>query len=138
MKPGVINTGASWRRRQVPFPTSSSSTHTCPVINCGRVYDNVPLLEGHLKRLDNEIYISVTIMHNKQPTYILAMSCLEKYFFLCVCRFDHSPCDPTIYLKGSPTELFACVACGLHFETKEAWRVHQQSMVGCACKINCC
>ncbi|XP_021432130.1 E3 SUMO-protein ligase ZNF451 isoform X1 [Oncorhynchus mykiss] len=93
VKPGIINTGASWRRRQVPFPTSSSSTHTCPVINCGRVYDNVPLLEGHLK------------------------------------RFDHSPCDPTIYLKGSPTELFACVACGLHFETKEAWRVHQQSML---------
>ncbi|XP_055786220.1 E3 SUMO-protein ligase ZNF451-like isoform X1 [Salvelinus fontinalis] len=88
--PGV-NTGASWRRRQVPFPTGSSSTHTCPVINCGRVYDNVPLLEGHLK------------------------------------RFDHSPCDPTIYLKGSPTELFACVACGLNFETKEAWKVHQQS-----------
>ncbi|CAB1338509.1 unnamed protein product [Coregonus sp. 'balchen'] len=93
VKPGVINTGDSWRRRQVPFPTSSSSTHACPVISCGRVYDNVPLLEGHLK------------------------------------RFDHSPCDPTIYLKGSTTERFACVACGLHFETKEAWRVHQQSML---------
>uniref|UniRef100_A0A3P8YYR6 C2H2-type domain-containing protein n=1 Tax=Esox lucius TaxID=8010 RepID=A0A3P8YYR6_ESOLU len=63
----------------------------CPVINCGRVYDNVPLLEGHLK------------------------------------RFDHSPCDPTIHLRGSPAELQACVACGLHFETKEAWKVHQRS-----------
>lgn len=133
MKPGVINTGASWRRRQVPFPTSSSSTHTCPVINCGRVYDNVPLLEGHLKRLNDEIYISITIIHNKQPTFNLAL----KTFF-SVCRFDHSPCDPTIYLKGSPTELFACVACGLHFETKEAWKVHQQSKVGYACKIKYC
>uniref|UniRef100_A0AAY5L0J9 C2H2-type domain-containing protein n=1 Tax=Esox lucius TaxID=8010 RepID=A0AAY5L0J9_ESOLU len=69
------------------------------IINCGRVYDNVPLLEGHLK------------------------------------RFDHSPCDPTIHLRGSPAELQACVACGLHFETKEAWKVHQRSKVGHPCSV---
>lgn len=46
-----------------------------------------------------------------------------------MCRFDHSPCDPTIHLKGSPSELFACVACGQHFQTKEAWRKHLESKV---------
>lgn len=49
-----------------------------------------------------------------------------KYF---VCRFDHSPCDPTINLKGSPSDLFACAACGQHFQTKEAWRRHLESKV---------
>ncbi|XP_030011607.1 E3 SUMO-protein ligase ZNF451 [Sphaeramia orbicularis] len=44
-------------------------------------------------------------------------------------RFDHSPCDPTIHLKGSPSEIFACVACGLHFQTKEAWKTHLESKV---------
>lgn len=39
-------------------------------------------------------------------------------------RFDHSPCDPTIHLKGCPSELFACAACGLHYETKEKWKKH--------------
>ncbi|XP_042357973.1 E3 SUMO-protein ligase ZNF451 isoform X2 [Plectropomus leopardus] len=41
-------------------------------------------------------------------------------------RFDHSPCDPTISLKGCPSELFACVSCGQHFQTEEAWRKHVQ------------
>ncbi|KAG7512230.1 hypothetical protein JOB18_023888 [Solea senegalensis] len=44
-------------------------------------------------------------------------------------RFDHSPCDPTIHLKGSPPELFACVACGQHFQTKEAWKKHLESKI---------
>ncbi|KAM6956366.1 E3 SUMO-protein ligase ZNF451 [Aplochiton taeniatus] len=90
-RPGVINTG--FGRRPAPFPARSSTTHICPVVNCNRIYDNIPLLEGHLK------------------------------------RFDHSPCDPTVNLKGNPSELFACVACGKHFETKEAWRVHLNSKV---------
>lgn len=93
VKPGVINAGFVRRRAHVAFPGNSSTRHTCPVINCGRAYDNASLLEGHLK------------------------------------RFDHSPCDPTINLKGCPSELFACVACGRHFETEEAWRKHVESKV---------
>lgn len=93
VRPGVLNSGMGWRRRSAPFPTSSSSTHTCPVINCGRLYDSVPLLEGHLK------------------------------------RFDHSPCDPTINLRGVSSELFACVACGQNFQTQEEWKAHLQSKV---------
>ncbi|XP_062851958.1 E3 SUMO-protein ligase ZNF451 isoform X2 [Trichomycterus rosablanca] len=91
LKPGVINNGMSWRRRSAPVPSLRSTLQTCPVINCGRLYDNVPLLEGHLK------------------------------------RFDHSPCDPTITFKGSPNPVFACVACGHHFDTKESWRIHLSS-----------
>lgn len=49
LKPGFINSGSHWRRRSAPTPVRISP-QTCPVINCGRVYDNVPLLEGHLKR----------------------------------------------------------------------------------------
>ncbi|TNN67215.1 E3 SUMO-protein ligase ZNF451 [Liparis tanakae] len=43
--------------------------------------------------------------------------------------FDHSPCDPTINLKGCPSEFFACAACGHHFQTEEAWRKHLESKV---------
>uniref|UniRef100_A0A1A8MEB0 Zinc finger protein 451 n=1 Tax=Nothobranchius pienaari TaxID=704102 RepID=A0A1A8MEB0_9TELE len=96
LKPGGI--GADWGRRQsaADFSRNASARHTCPVINCGRVYDNISLLGGHLK------------------------------------RFDHSPCDPSIHLSGSPSELFACVACGRHFQTKEEWRKHVQSKVNSA------
>lgn len=92
LQPGVISTG-SGRRHRASFPRSNSTRHTCPVINCGRIYDNASLLDGHLK------------------------------------RFDHSPCDPTINLKGGPSEFFACVACGQNFPTKEAWRNHLESKV---------
>nr|XP_057915015.1 E3 SUMO-protein ligase ZNF451 [Doryrhamphus excisus]XP_057915016.1 E3 SUMO-protein ligase ZNF451 [Doryrhamphus excisus]XP_057915017.1 E3 SUMO-protein ligase ZNF451 [Doryrhamphus excisus]XP_057915018.1 E3 SUMO-protein ligase ZNF451 [Doryrhamphus excisus] len=89
---GVNNSGSGRRRRrQSAFPLNPSVKHTCPVINCGRVFENVFLLDGHLK------------------------------------RFDHSPCDPTISLKGSPTMLFSCVVCCRHFQTKEEWRTHVQS-----------
>ncbi|XP_072247214.1 E3 SUMO-protein ligase ZNF451 isoform X2 [Leuresthes tenuis] len=93
LKPGVISAGSGRRHLPASFPRNSSSMHTCPVINCGRIYDNTSLLDGHLK------------------------------------RFDHSPCDPVINLRGSPPELFACVACGQHFQTKEAWRRHVESKV---------
>ncbi|XP_010754714.3 E3 SUMO-protein ligase ZNF451 isoform X2 [Larimichthys crocea] len=93
VQPGTISGGFGRRRRSAPFPIKSSTKHTCPVINCGRVYENASLLEGHLK------------------------------------RFDHSPCDPTIKLKGCPSELFACAACGQHFQTKEAWKQHLESKV---------
>ncbi|XP_077586484.1 E3 SUMO-protein ligase ZNF451 isoform X2 [Stigmatopora nigra] len=82
---GGFGTG---RRRRTVFPRNSSTSHTCPVVNCSRVYENVSLLGGHLK------------------------------------RFDHSPCDPTISLKGSSKMLFACVACCCHFQTKQEWRTH--------------
>ncbi|KAL0964649.1 hypothetical protein UPYG_G00327020 [Umbra pygmaea] len=88
--PGV-SSGSNWRCRSLTQPISRLATHTCPVTNCGRIYDSAPLLDGHLK------------------------------------RFDHSPCDPTIYLKGSASELFACVDCGLHFLTQVAWMEHRQS-----------
>lgn len=56
----------------------------------------------------------------------MAYFAIKKYL---VCRFDHSPCDPTIKLKGCPSELFACAACGQHFQTKEAWKQHLESKV---------
>ncbi|XP_038592987.1 E3 SUMO-protein ligase ZNF451 isoform X1 [Micropterus salmoides] len=90
-QPGMISGGFGRRHRPASFPRNSSTRHTCPVINCGRVYDNGSLLEGHLK------------------------------------RFDHSPCDPTINLKGCPSELIACATCGQNFQTKEAWRRHLES-----------
>ncbi|KAK9541669.1 hypothetical protein VZT92_001695 [Zoarces viviparus] len=96
VKPGMISSGFTRRNGPTSFPRNSSTRQTCPVINCGRVYDNASLLEGHLK------------------------------------RFDHSPCDPTINLKGCPSELFACVACGEHFQTEEAWRKHLESQVSSA------
>lgn len=92
LQPGAIN--SQWRRRSAPAPAPVRfSPQTCPVINCGRVYDNALLLEGHLK------------------------------------RFDHSPCDPTIALKGSPSSVFACLSCGCHFNSKESWRDHMESKV---------
>ncbi|XP_061084183.1 E3 SUMO-protein ligase ZNF451 isoform X1 [Conger conger] len=93
-KPGSVHTGFR-SRRSAPFPSDrpQPSSHTCPVINCGRVFEGVLLLEGHLK------------------------------------RFDHSPCDPTIKLKGAPNELYACVACRKHFQTKGAWQDHLKSKV---------
>ncbi|KAL2083231.1 hypothetical protein ACEWY4_021004 [Coilia grayii] len=92
VKPGVINSGGVWRRKSAASAAMfRPSPQTCPVINCGRVYENKALLEGHL------------------------------------IRFDHSPCDPSILLKGQPSIQFACVACGSHFDTKDSWRSHQQS-----------
>ncbi|XP_036402734.1 E3 SUMO-protein ligase ZNF451 [Megalops cyprinoides] len=96
LRPGVLHTGYRRGRRSAPCPTNQSSTHACPVVNCGRVYDSVLLLEGHLK------------------------------------RFDHSPCDPTILLKGGPSESYACVACSERFDTKESWEGHQRSKVASA------
>uniref|UniRef100_A0A3B5LX38 C2H2-type domain-containing protein n=1 Tax=Xiphophorus couchianus TaxID=32473 RepID=A0A3B5LX38_9TELE len=104
-KPGVISAGSGSRRAHAAFPRSSSAGHTCPVIDCGRVYENISLLDGHLK------------------------------------RFDHSPCDPTIHLRGSPSEFFACVACCLCFQTEEEWKKHAESKVGVTwnfCEIVCC
>ncbi|XP_012672539.2 E3 SUMO-protein ligase ZNF451 isoform X2 [Clupea harengus] len=92
VKPGVINSGTGWRRQSAASAAMfKSSPQTCPVVNCGRVYENKALLEGHL------------------------------------IRFDHSPCDPNISLKGHPSVLYACVACGWHFDTKDSWRAHQLS-----------
>ncbi|KAK2824196.1 hypothetical protein Q5P01_021371 [Channa striata] len=90
-QPGVISGGSGRSHRPATFARNTLTRQTCPVINCGRVYENASLLGGHLK------------------------------------RFDHSPCDPAITLKGSPSELFACVACAQHFQTKEAWRNHLQT-----------
>ncbi|XP_029377031.1 E3 SUMO-protein ligase ZNF451 [Echeneis naucrates] len=100
LTPGVISSGSGRRRVPASFSRSSVTRNTCPVINCGRVYDNASLLDGHLK------------------------------------RFDHSPCDPAINLKGCPSELFACVACAQFFQTKEAWRKHLEDKVSSASADN--
>uniref|UniRef100_A0A3P9MM22 Zinc finger protein 451 n=1 Tax=Oryzias latipes TaxID=8090 RepID=A0A3P9MM22_ORYLA len=91
VKPGLISAGSGRRPPSSSFPKNSLTRQTCPVINCGRVYDNASLLDGHLK------------------------------------RFDHSPCDPEISLRGSPFEQFACVACSQHFPSKDAWRRHVET-----------
>ncbi|XP_072293494.1 E3 SUMO-protein ligase ZNF451 isoform X2 [Eucyclogobius newberryi] len=44
-------------------------------------------------------------------------------------RFDHSPCDPTIHLKGNSSDIFACVSCCQHFQTDEEWRKHMESKI---------
>ncbi|XP_017214398.1 E3 SUMO-protein ligase ZNF451 isoform X2 [Danio rerio] len=90
LQPGSIYSGSLWKRRSAP-PAVRFSPQSCPVINCGRVYDNIPLLQGHLK------------------------------------RFDHSPCDPTITLKGTAPSIYACLACGEHFCSQETWKQHMQS-----------
>lgn len=55
---------------------------------------------------------------------------MKKLLLLLLIRFDHSPCDPTINLKGCPSELFACAACARHFQSKEEWHKHLESKVG--------
>uniref|UniRef100_A0AAV2JQW9 C2H2-type domain-containing protein n=1 Tax=Knipowitschia caucasica TaxID=637954 RepID=A0AAV2JQW9_KNICA len=44
-------------------------------------------------------------------------------------RFDHSPCDPTIHLKGDSSDIFACVSCCQHFQSNEEWRRHMESKI---------
>nr|XP_008261294.1 E3 SUMO-protein ligase ZNF451 isoform X3 [Oryctolagus cuniculus] len=39
-------------------------------------------------------------------------------------RFDHSPCDPTITLRGPFTSSFACVVCCKKFVTQQQYRDH--------------
>ncbi|XP_008844730.1 E3 SUMO-protein ligase ZNF451 isoform X1 [Nannospalax galili] len=39
-------------------------------------------------------------------------------------RFDHSPCDPTITLRGPPANSFACVVCSENFVTQQQYRDH--------------
>ncbi len=52
-------------------------------------------------------------------------------------RFDHSPCDPTVTLKGCPSGLFACVACAQHFTAEEEWRKHLESKVDARLTVLC-
>uniref|UniRef100_A0A8C5P106 E3 SUMO-protein ligase ZNF451 n=1 Tax=Jaculus jaculus TaxID=51337 RepID=A0A8C5P106_JACJA len=39
-------------------------------------------------------------------------------------RFDHSPCDPTITLRGPLTSSFACVVCCKSFNTQQQYKDH--------------
>ncbi|XP_072912642.1 E3 SUMO-protein ligase ZNF451 isoform X4 [Hemitrygon akajei] len=39
-------------------------------------------------------------------------------------RFDHSPCDPTITLQGSPSTLYICVACCQRFVNLQKYEDH--------------
>ncbi|XP_028921186.1 E3 SUMO-protein ligase ZNF451 isoform X1 [Ornithorhynchus anatinus] len=47
-------------------------------------------------------------------------------------RFDHSPCDPTITLHGSPTNSFVCVMCFKRFTTQQQYSDHLLSKVAAA------
>ncbi|XP_060608780.2 E3 SUMO-protein ligase ZNF451 isoform X1 [Anolis sagrei] len=39
-------------------------------------------------------------------------------------RFDHSPCDPTITLRGPPANAFACIVCARRFATSQQHNDH--------------
>ncbi|XP_075836624.1 E3 SUMO-protein ligase ZNF451 isoform X6 [Microtus pennsylvanicus] len=47
-------------------------------------------------------------------------------------RFDHSPCDPTITLRGPLASSFACVVCYEHFVSQQQYRDHLLSKVAAA------
>ncbi len=49
--------------------------------------------------------------------------------FIFIVRFDHSPCDPTVTLRGSPSAFYACVDCGRYFHSKQRWKDHVESKV---------
>ncbi|XP_067840159.1 E3 SUMO-protein ligase ZNF451 isoform X2 [Heptranchias perlo] len=44
-------------------------------------------------------------------------------------RFDHSPCDPTITLHGSPSTSYICVACCQRFINSQKYEDHLSSKV---------
>lgn len=46
----AFGAGSRRRQRSTSFPVKAAFKHTCPVVNCGRVFDNASLLDGHLKR----------------------------------------------------------------------------------------
>ncbi|XP_078504104.1 E3 SUMO-protein ligase ZNF451 isoform X2 [Lissotriton helveticus] len=39
-------------------------------------------------------------------------------------RFDHSPCDPTVTLHGTPSNSYACVVCCRRFTTQQEYTDH--------------
>nr|XP_048286376.1 E3 SUMO-protein ligase ZNF451 isoform X2 [Myodes glareolus] len=47
-------------------------------------------------------------------------------------RFDHSPCDPTITLRGPLANSFACVVCYEHFVSQQQYRDHLLTKVAAA------
>ncbi|XP_015218710.2 E3 SUMO-protein ligase ZNF451 isoform X1 [Lepisosteus oculatus] len=93
LKPGVLNGRARSFLKSAASPSSQMHPVTCPVLNCNRSFENVPLLMGHLK------------------------------------RFDHSPCDPTVSLKGSPSISYACVACCRRYPTEQEYKNHLQTKI---------
>uniref|UniRef100_A0A8C3IDF8 Zinc finger protein 451 n=1 Tax=Chrysemys picta bellii TaxID=8478 RepID=A0A8C3IDF8_CHRPI len=44
-------------------------------------------------------------------------------------RFDHSPCDPAITLRGPPTNAVACVVCCKRFVTSQQYSDHLLSKI---------
>ncbi|XP_058881002.1 E3 SUMO-protein ligase ZNF451-like isoform X3 [Acipenser ruthenus] len=44
-------------------------------------------------------------------------------------RFDHSPCDPTITLKGAPSISFACIACSRRYPSEDQYNVHRNTKI---------
>ncbi|XP_058879946.1 E3 SUMO-protein ligase ZNF451 isoform X3 [Acipenser ruthenus] len=91
LRPGSINSGFRGSLRCGTLPNMKPVM--CPVMNCNRMFDNGPLLVGHLK------------------------------------RFDHSPCDPTIALKGAPSISFACVACCRRYPSEDQYNVHRNTKI---------
>lgn len=51
----AFGAGSRKRQRAAAFPANAAGKHACPVVNCGRVFDNTSLLDGHLKRQSFEL-----------------------------------------------------------------------------------
>ncbi|XP_066552929.1 E3 SUMO-protein ligase ZNF451 isoform X3 [Amia ocellicauda] len=88
LKPGALNWKSKFAQRALPLSSPCVKQINCPIMNCNRMFDNGPLLMGHLK------------------------------------RFDHSPCDPTVTLKGSPHISFACIACCRRYPSEKQYKEH--------------
>ncbi|KAM9316593.1 LOW QUALITY PROTEIN: E3 SUMO-protein ligase ZNF451 [Gastrophryne carolinensis] len=64
-----------------------------------------------------------------QPITCPIMHCNKKFdnaqlLFGHLKRFDHSPCDPTIYLHGACENLYACLICHQRFATLKEYNAH--------------
>ncbi|XP_066535870.1 E3 SUMO-protein ligase ZNF451 isoform X2 [Hoplias malabaricus] len=131
LKPGVINTGTSWRRRSAPVSSFRSSPQTCPVINCGRVYDNVLLLEGHLKRFDHSP-CDPTITLKSHSTPVCACVACGRHFDtkeLWSAHMDSklSSTNTNGHVSSQTCQLivcFACPACYLLFNIRDECLQH--------------
>ncbi|KAM4693877.1 E3 SUMO-protein ligase ZNF451 [Discoglossus pictus] len=66
---------------------------------------------------------------NSQPLTCPIMHCNRKFdngplLFGHLKRFDHSPCDPTINLHGTPMTSYACVICLQRFASVKEYKDH--------------
>ncbi|MEE6476565.1 hypothetical protein FKM82_011127 [Ascaphus truei] len=74
---------------------------------------------------------------NSQPILCPIMHCSRKFddghlLLGHLKRFDHSPCDPTITLHGTPVTSFACVMCPQRFLSLKECKDHISEKAGLA------